>query len=186
MYCEGAIQSLFDELYGSRNTWSPSPSAPGWWVQKCDLPLIKMRCSSTFVLYIFAKLLSWSCRATTTPFWPTPDTHIRLKAQFRRLKPDQVDYWEGALQHLLFILFIKMIDYSSKNTWGPGPSRSRFWVPRSHSQELTKLSIEEVYKLCLKMMYHGSWCTQGPGFSRTRLQTQKWDLPLLKQGHDTT
>jgi hypothetical protein len=42
----------------------------------------------------------------------------------RRSRPDQVDYWEGALQLLCNKRCLKMIDHGSRNTWGPGPSRS--------------------------------------------------------------
>jgi hypothetical protein len=55
-----------------------------------------------------------------------PDPLIRVKAKSRGLKTDQVDFCEGALPRLLYKLCLKMIDYSSGGTWGPGPSRSRF------------------------------------------------------------
>ena len=41
-------------------------------------------------------------------------------------------------------------------------------------------------KLSLKMIDHGSRSTWGPGPSRSRLQTQKHDLPPLKQTFPTT
>ncbi len=46
----------------------------------------------------------------------------------RRLQPNKVDYWEGALQLLFYKLCVKMIDHSSRSTWGPVLSRSRFCV----------------------------------------------------------
>jgi hypothetical protein len=71
------------------------------------------------------------------------DPGFRVWSKAKRLRPNQVNYWEGALQ-LLF------------------------------------------YKLCLKMIYHGSRSTWGPGPSRSRLQIQKCDLPPLKLGRPTT
>jgi len=47
-----------------------------------------------------------------------------VRARSRRSRPDQVDYWEGALQLLYNKLSLKMIDHGSRSTWGPGPSRS--------------------------------------------------------------
>ncbi len=41
-------------------------------------------------------------------------------------------------------------------------------------------------KLSLKMIDRGSRSTWGPGSSRSRLQSQKHDLPLLKQDWPTT
>jgi len=58
----------------------------------------------------------------------SPDPSIRVKAKSRRLKLDQVDYWEGALQLLFYKLCLKMIDHRSRRTWGPGPSRSRLVI----------------------------------------------------------
>ena len=59
------------------------------------------------------------------------DPQIRVKSRSRRLKPDQVDYWEGALQLLFYKLCLKMIEHGSRSTWGPGPpSRSRLWIQK--------------------------------------------------------
>ena len=41
-------------------------------------------------------------------------------------------------------------------------------------------------KLCLKMIDHGSRSTWGPGPSRSRLGSQKYDQPPLKQSFPTT
>ncbi len=49
--------------------------------------------------------------APQPPFGP-PDTQVRVKSKW--LKPDQVDYWEGAPQCLFYKLCLKMIDHSSK------------------------------------------------------------------------
>ncbi len=35
------------------------------------------------------------------PFGP-PDPQIRVKSKSRRLKPNKVDYWKGALQCLFY------------------------------------------------------------------------------------
>jgi len=53
-----------------------------------------------------------------------PDPWFRVRARSRRLRPGQVDYFEGALQLLFNKLCLKMIDHGSRSTWGPGPSRS--------------------------------------------------------------
>ena len=53
-----------------------------------------------------------------------PDPWFRVKARFRRSRPDQVDYWEGVLHILYCKIGLKMIDHGSRSTWGPGPSRS--------------------------------------------------------------
>jgi hypothetical protein len=64
------------------------------------------------------------------PNFAPPYPQIRVKTKSRRLKPDKVDYWEGALQLLFYKLCLKMIGHSSRSTWGTGPSRSRFWVQK--------------------------------------------------------
>jgi hypothetical protein len=64
------------------------------------------------------------------PHFGHPDPQIRVKAKSRRLRPDQVDYWEGALKLGFYKLCLKMIDHSSRSAWGTGPSRSRFWVQK--------------------------------------------------------
>ncbi len=50
---------------------------------------------------------------------------FKLGGKSRRLKPNQVDYWEGALQSLFDKICLKMIDHSSRSTLGPGLD---FWV----------------------------------------------------------
>ncbi len=55
---------------------------------------------------------------------------IRVKSMSRRFKPDDVDYWEGALQCLFYKLCLKMIEHSSKSTWGPVLPDPDFWVQR--------------------------------------------------------
>jgi len=61
----------------------------------------------------------------------TPQTLFRAPRPWsRRSRPDQVDYWEGAL-HILYIKScLKMIDHGSICTWGPGPSGSGFWTQK--------------------------------------------------------
>ncbi len=54
-----------------------------------------------------------------------PDHWFRVKARFRRSRPDQVDYCKGVLHVLYNKICLKMIDHDSRSTWGPGPSRSR-------------------------------------------------------------
>ncbi len=53
-----------------------------------------------------------------------PDPWFRVKAWYRRSRPNQVDYWEGVLHLLYNKICLKMIDHGSRSTWGPGPSRS--------------------------------------------------------------
>jgi hypothetical protein len=50
---------------------------------------------------------------------------FKVRARSRRSRPDQVNYWEGALQLLYKTLSLKIIDHGSRSKWGPGPSRSR-------------------------------------------------------------
>jgi hypothetical protein len=59
------------------------------------------------------------------PHFRPPDPGFRVRAKARRLRTDQVDYWEGPPQLLFYKLFLKMIDQGSRSTWGPGPSGSR-------------------------------------------------------------
>jgi hypothetical protein len=51
-----------------------------------------------------------------------PDPQIRLKVISRRLKPKKVDDWEGAQLLWFYKLYLKMINHSSRSTWGRGPS----------------------------------------------------------------
>ncbi len=84
------------------------------------------------VLFCFINFLpSHTVEAAETlqpHFAPFPDPLISVKAKSRRFKPDKVDYWEGALQLLFYKLSLKMIEHSSRSTWGPGSSRSRFRI----------------------------------------------------------
>jgi len=52
-------------------------------------------------------------------------------ARSRRSRPDQVDYWVGALQLLYNKLSLKMIDHGSRSARGPGPSRDRLRAQNS-------------------------------------------------------
>ena len=53
-----------------------------------------------------------------------PYPWFRVKARFRRSRPDQGDYCKGVLHILYNKICLKMIDHDSRSTWGPGPSRS--------------------------------------------------------------
>ncbi len=64
-------------------------------------------------------------------FAQPPDSQIMVKAKSRRkLKLDQVGYWEGVLKFLFNKFCLKIIDHGSRSTWGAGPSRSGFWVQK--------------------------------------------------------
>ena len=58
------------------------------------------------------------------PSLGSPDPWFRVKARFRRSRPDQGDYCEGVLHILYNKICLKIIDHGSRSTWGPGPSRS--------------------------------------------------------------
>ncbi len=45
-----------------------------------------------------------------------------------RLRPDKVDYWEGALQLLFYKLCLKMIDHGSRRKWVTGPLGSKLQI----------------------------------------------------------
>ncbi len=61
---------------------------------------------------------------------PHPEPQIRVKSKSRRLKLDQVDYWECALQIWFNKFCLKMIDHGSRSLCCPGPSRSRFLIQK--------------------------------------------------------
>ena len=102
-----------------------------------------------------------------------PDPRFRVRSKARRLRPDQVNYWEGALQLLFNKLCLKIIDHGSRSTWGPGPSRSGRVKVRSRRSRPDQVDYWEgplqllFNKLCLKMIDHGSRSTWGPGPSRS-------------------
>ena len=121
-----------------------------------------------------------------------PDPWFRVKARFRRSRPDQGDYCEGVLHILYNKICMKMIDHDSRSTWGPGPSRSSRVKDRSRRSRPDQVDYWEgvlhilYIKSCLKMIDHGSRSTRGPGPSRSVLWAQKHVLPQLKQDCPTT
>jgi hypothetical protein len=48
------------------------------------------------------------------PILSLSDLGFRVKSKVRRLRPEQVNYWEGALQLLFYKLCLKMIDHGSE------------------------------------------------------------------------
>jgi hypothetical protein len=50
---------------------------------------------------------------------------FRVRARSKRSRPHQVDYLDGALQHLYNEHSLKIIDHGSRSPRGPGPSKSR-------------------------------------------------------------
>jgi hypothetical protein len=46
------------------------------------------------------------------------DPEFRVRAKVMRLRPDSVNYWEGALQLLFYIFCLKKIDHGSRTKWG--------------------------------------------------------------------
>jgi hypothetical protein len=86
---------LPDPDFGSKNVLSPNHG-----------------CSIFFV--IFLKICTVEAAQLPGPhFWP-PDLGFRVKA--RRLRPDQVNYWEGTLQLLFHKLCMEMIGHGSRST----------------------------------------------------------------------
>jgi hypothetical protein len=81
--------------------------------------------------------------------WP-PDHWFRVKARFRRSRPDQVDYCEGVLHLLYNKICLKMIDHGSRSTWAqvlPDPVWSRLGLG---GLGLTKLTTgKEHYTFCI-------------------------------------
>ncbi len=97
--------------------------------------------NKTLVCYIFGFIkFSWkhkvkAAEPTQSHFRP-PYPWFRVMARSRRSRPDQVDYWKGALQLLYNKLSLKMIDHGSRSTWGPGPSRSRLQAHKHDGSSL--------------------------------------------------
>jgi hypothetical protein len=126
------------------------------------------------------------------PYLGPPDPWFRVKARFRRSRPDQVDNCEGVLHLLYNKICLKIIDHGSKSTWGPGPSRSGRVKARSTRSRPDQVDYWEgvlhllYYKICLKMIDHDSRSTWGPGPSRSGLWDKKYDSPLLNQTFPTT
>ncbi len=98
-----------------------------------------------------------------------PDPWLRVKAMFRRSRPDQGDYCEGVLHILFNKICLKIIDHGSRSTWGPGPSRSGRVKARSRPDQVDYCEgVLHILcnKICLKIIDHGSRSTWGPGPSR--------------------
>jgi hypothetical protein len=78
--------------------------------------------------FCFIKFLPSCMPETADPPWSHighPDPRFRVRAKTMRIRPDLVNNWKGALKLLFYKLCLKMIDHSSRSTWGPGPSGSR-------------------------------------------------------------
>jgi hypothetical protein len=80
------------------------------------------------------------------------DPWFRVRARFRRSRPDKVYYWEGALKFWFNKLCQKMIDHDSRSTWGPGPSRSGLASQKYAPPPKTVLP----YNFCLIKFSHSS------------------------------
>ena len=112
-----------------------------------------------------------------------PDPLFRVKARFRRSRPDQGDYCEGVLLILYNKICMKIIDHGSRSTWGPGPSRSGRVKARSRRSRPDQVDYWEgvlhlLYnKICLKMVDSGSRSTRGPRPSGSGFHAQKYDPP---------
>ena len=121
-----------------------------------------------------------------------PDPWFRVKARFRRSRPDQGDYCERVLHILYYKICMKIIDHGSRSTGGPGPSRSGRVKARSRRSRPDQVDYWEgvlhllFNKICLKTIDHGSRSTWGPGPSGSGFQAPKYDRPPLKQTFPTT
>ncbi len=117
------------------------------------------------------------------------DPDYRLKKVFHSNKNTGVCY------------ILSFIVFSPKYTFDAAePPQSYFWAhypwfcvrarsrkSRHNQVDFWDSTLQLYYnKLSLKMIDHGSRSTWGPGSSRSRLQTQKHDLPSLKQTFPTT
>ncbi len=83
--------------------------------------------------FCFANFLPSYMLEAAEPPWPhfgPPGPGLRFSSKARRLRTDQVDYWEGALQLLCHKLCLKMIDHGTRSAWGSGPSRSRLGIQK--------------------------------------------------------
>ncbi len=106
------------------------------------------------------------------PHFGPLDPQIRVKSMSRRLKPDQVDYWEGALQCWFYQLCLKMVDHSSHfGTPDPGfrvrSKASRLWPDQVNFWEgtLQLLFINFVWKrLTTTPEVHGAQVLPDPDF----------------------
>ena len=86
----------------------------------------KMEVLFNFCFYnFFAKSHGWGYRANTTPLLAplTP----RLGSSLSLGNLTKLTIWKV---HYNVCFIMKMINHSSRSTWGPCPSRSRFWVQR--------------------------------------------------------
>jgi hypothetical protein len=130
-----------------------------------------------------------------------PDPWFGVRARSRRSRPEKVYYWEGALKFWFNKLCQKMIDHASRSTRGPGasknmicPTKTGLLSRRSRRSTPNQVDYWEgtlqllFYKLCMKMIDHGSRSTWGTGPSRSGLASQKYDLPPppLKRSFPTT
>ncbi len=88
--------------HNSRNTYGPGPSRSGWQVKKMWSDPNKMEVLFNFCFYNFLPSHMVEAAEPPQPRFGPLDPRIKVKSKSRRLKPDQVNYWEGALQ-LLYI-----------------------------------------------------------------------------------
>ncbi len=113
--------------HSSRSTMGRGPSRSRFWVWKFVMPT---KSWMHYKIHFVNFLPSCTVEAVEPP-WPhfgSPGPGFRVRSKARRLRPDQVNYWEGALQLLFYKLCLKMIDHGSRSTLGPGPSRSRLGI----------------------------------------------------------
>jgi hypothetical protein len=135
-YWEGVLHLVYIKIclkmidHDSRSIWGPGPSRSGLRDKKYDPPPTKtvLPYNSCFIKFLPSCTVE-AVDALQTLF-RTPGPWFKVRARSRRSRPDQVDYWEGALQLLCNKLYLKMIDHGSRSTWGPGPSRSGLWAPK--------------------------------------------------------
>ncbi len=82
-------------------------------------------CSQMFCQFSCLRLQS-----PPDPILGPPDPIFRVRSKARRLTPDQVSYWKGALNLLFYKLCLKMIYRGSRSTRGTGPSGSRLSIQK--------------------------------------------------------
>ena len=111
--------------HGSRSTWVPGTSRSRLRAQKYDPPPNKTDLPYNFCFINFLLSLTVEAEDALQTLFRAPDPWFRVKARFRRSRPDQVDYSKGVLQLLYNKICLKTIDHGSRRTWGPRPSRSR-------------------------------------------------------------
>jgi hypothetical protein len=111
-----------------------APGAHGarsFWMQitgqkMCFTPTKTLVCATFLVLFImFSPKHIVEAAEPPQSFFGHHYFWFKVRARSRRSRPDQVYYWEGALQLLYKKLSLKIIDHGSRSKWGPGPSRSR-------------------------------------------------------------